>query len=618
MPGPAVRISVDNGGLRSMGSTSPQFLTDGRTLAYSVNYGSGFGSDLYSFYGKDLLSEQRTLLSSQSFVADVTAFKLSSDGKNTFFETVSYNNTPGSSTSYTLYTQNLGTGANTKITTQTVSNQVSNNANLSPDGTKLVFLSGQPDLVPNDTNGAADLFVKDLISGTVTRVLTAADGSKSLNGTKAFFTSDSHKIVFSSPLSWTSSDTNERLDVFVKDLDTNQISLVPNTTDYQATAISADGSKILLETVSNRFPSLYSLDTKTGTRTTISTPDKSLTFGSTFNPSYSPDGSKVIFNERSNSGQGTDIERVVITDLATGIRQVVADGYAKEGVFSTDGTKVAFTSISALVPTDTNYKEDVYLRELFNPVFGQRVTDTSSNAGKIYALYQGILGRAPDSLGFEINTAAANAGFSLRDMAGSFLASPEGQARSGVTTDVQFVTQLYRTTLGREPDQAGLTNHVNFLSAGGSRADVALSFSLSTEFLNALQPQFAQGVVVTDAQAAKAARLYYALFDRAPDASGLQDWTGYLKNGGSLTEAAHAFLSSPESKAAGSADNTAYVKSLYLNALDRPVEAAGLQTWVDYLNAGGTRGAVAAAIADSPEAQIHLVGVIENGYFLSS
>ena len=45
----------------------------------------------------------------------------------------------------------------------------------SPDGSKIAFESFASNLVAGDTNGQADIFVKDLASGAVTRVSTAAE-----------------------------------------------------------------------------------------------------------------------------------------------------------------------------------------------------------------------------------------------------------------------------------------------------------------------------------------------------------------------------------------------------------------------------------------------------------
>ena len=49
-------------------------------------------------------------------------------------------------------------------------------AAFSPDGTKVAFASYADNLVPGDTNGAPDVFVKDLSTGAITLVSTDASG----------------------------------------------------------------------------------------------------------------------------------------------------------------------------------------------------------------------------------------------------------------------------------------------------------------------------------------------------------------------------------------------------------------------------------------------------------
>lgn len=46
-------------------------------------------------------------------------------------------------------------------------NGVSHGASLSADGTRIAFSSGSTNLVPNDTNGLEDIFVKDLATGEI-------------------------------------------------------------------------------------------------------------------------------------------------------------------------------------------------------------------------------------------------------------------------------------------------------------------------------------------------------------------------------------------------------------------------------------------------------------------
>jgi Tol biopolymer transport system component len=53
---------------------------------------------------------------------------------------------------------------------------------ISADGTKVAFTSDFLDLVPNDTNGNSDIFVRDLTTGAIERANTTADGAPSETG----------------------------------------------------------------------------------------------------------------------------------------------------------------------------------------------------------------------------------------------------------------------------------------------------------------------------------------------------------------------------------------------------------------------------------------------------
>ena len=63
--------------------------------------------------------------------------------------------------------------------------------------------------------------------------------------------------------------------------------------------------------------------------------------------------------------------------------------------------------------------------------------------------------------------------------------------------------------------------------------------------------------------------------------------------------------------------DTAFVTSLYHGALGRAPDAGGQAVYLDQLAHGVSRASVALGIAQSPEAQVHLVGVIEQGFHLA-
>jgi hypothetical protein len=108
---------------------------------------------------------------------------------------------------------------------------------------------------------------------------------------------------------------------------------------------------------------------------------------------------------------------------------------------------------------------------------------SNEHQGQIYRLYRATLGREPDSTGF-LNwmNALDTGGQSLKTVVAGFVGSTEFQSTYGSLNNTQFVTLMYTNVLGRAPDAGGLSNWVNALNNGVSRADVVVGFSNSTEF----------------------------------------------------------------------------------------------------------------------------------------
>ena len=111
------------------------------------------------------------------------------------------------------------------------------------------------------------------------------------------------------------------------------------------------------------------------------------------------------------------------------------------------------------------------------------------------------------------------------------------------------------------------------------------------------------GVVDPTGAAEDVSRLYEGLLLRAPDIAGLQSWAGLVNSAnGSLTSVANAIISSPEFENLNLGTNAAFISALYENALGRAASNAEAQSWINLLTSGTSRGAVAVAIAESPEA----------------
>jgi VCBS repeat-containing protein len=91
---------------------------------------------------------------------------------------------------------------------------------ISADGRYIAFQSSASNLVPNDTNNAADAFIYDTLTHTVQRLSLTPDGAQlddpGIPG--PFITADGHYIVFQSlSSSLVPNDTNNAYDIFVLD-----------------------------------------------------------------------------------------------------------------------------------------------------------------------------------------------------------------------------------------------------------------------------------------------------------------------------------------------------------------------------------------------------------------
>ncbi|EWY42365.1 hypothetical protein N825_20535 [Skermanella stibiiresistens SB22] len=125
-------------------------------------------------------------------------------------------------------------------------------------------------------------------------------------------------------------------------------------------------------------------------------------------------------------------------------------------------------------------------------------------AAQVARLYHATLNRLPDAGGLENWTAAAKAGMTLLQMSDGFTGSVEFQQRYGSLDNPKFVTLLYNNVLGRGPDTVGFANWTNALNAGTTRASVVVGFSESTEHVNARASYIDNGIQLFGSSAAAA------------------------------------------------------------------------------------------------------------------
>ena len=120
-------------------------------------------------------------------------------------------------------------------------------------------------------------------------------------------------------------------------------------------------------------------------------------------------------------------------------------------------------SIILTEPRDQNLGITKFVSRCYSEVLGRK-----ADTGGLNGWCEKIL-NAPDRKQEAINTAS-----------NGFFHSPEFIGKN--TTDEQYVTILYKTFLGREPDAGGFANWVNKLKNGVSRDTVLMGFANSAEF----------------------------------------------------------------------------------------------------------------------------------------
>lgn len=265
---------------------------------------------------------------------------------------------------------------------------------VTPDGHYAAFSTVFSNLVPDDTNGVADVFVRDLWAGVTERVSVGLNGSES-NGQSGgpSISDDGRYVAFESEATNLTTPDGPGIDSFVFDRTTGQTELVglspsgalPNGSGTAGPHISGDGRTVAFwsggfadDTTNDpalfgggiNFGNVYIRDliedqtelvsrTHSGQRSTSVTTYRSVV-------DISADGRFVAFDSRRHDlvsdDNNTSVD-VFVVDRDTGLIErvsVASDGTegnwaSYDPSISADGRYVAFFSFASnLVPTDTN------------------------------------------------------------------------------------------------------------------------------------------------------------------------------------------------------------------------------------------------------------------------
>lgn len=323
-----------------------------------------------------------------------------------------------------VYVRDLVTGVvkmASRSTTGGPGNDVSVEPDISADGRYVSFHSIASDLVPGDTNGDSDVFVRDMVLGRTERV-SVTSSNEQANGYWSHISADGRYVVFAADAANLRGTPNSRRDIYRRDRSTGRtvmISVASDGTHQNADAtfadLSPDGRYVIFwSRASNLVPGvtgvyddvINALDTYHGhmfvhdTVTRRTTAECVAADGTPANDECPPgaalswDGRYSVFRSVATNlvpGASTpsgvnQISHIFVRDRRSGVVELASVSSSGDpagdphqraipvvrggtlGVrwvsISWDGRFVAFDSGAPdLVPSDTNGKTDVFIRD---------------------------------------------------------------------------------------------------------------------------------------------------------------------------------------------------------------------------------------------------------------
>jgi Tol biopolymer transport system component len=416
--GPVIisRVSTDSAGAQATApfggdSLNAAVSADGRYVAfesYANNLVTGDSNGYTDVFVKNTQTGATTRVSTDSSGAQATGFgatsvhpAVSADGRYVAFESYAPNLVGGDSNGLTdIFLKDTQTGTTTRVSTDSAGIQASGGSSfpdVSADGRYVAFMSDANNLVASDSNGQADVFVKDTQMGTTTRVSTDSGGAQASGGgsNRPDVSADGRYVAFFSYANnLVAGDNNGLADIFLKDTQTEATTrLSTDSSGAQATggssfspAVSANGRYVaffsdaynLVAGDNNGLADIFLKDTQTAATTRLSTDSggAQATGGSSYEPAVSSDGRYVAFhsgatNLVSAGGDTNGLTDVFVKDTQTGTTTRVSTdsaGAQASGdsslspALSADGRYVAFESYATnLVPGDSNADADIFI-----------------------------------------------------------------------------------------------------------------------------------------------------------------------------------------------------------------------------------------------------------------
>lgn len=463
---------------------------DGRFVAFgsaATNLVPG-GTTGFNIFVRDLLAGTTILASVNDppYVGDSGSPSISADGRYVAYQRSNCTSVFCSMTD--VFVRDLQAGTTTLVSVDR--NGMSGHAFgpvISADGRHVAFTGIGNNFVPNDTNGANDIFVRDLDAGITRLASVNAAGTASGNGMSSnpALSADGRFVAFQSDASdLVAGDGNGATDVFWRDLQAGLTRLV---------SVNVAG---------------------TGSGTTG--------FGSPMSGQamISADGSRVSFVSGASDLVPTDTNQdfdVFLRDMPDGPTRLVSINAAgtDSGVFgggnaylTSNGRFVAFESLSydLLPTTDQNGRQDVFLRDVdagvtrlvsansagnpagdsaLSPASGTPVGKQVASGDGRFVVFRSSVPNLVSGVSYPCEHTPCNQAY-LRDLqAGTtrlLSATPAGDAAGNQETELDSLTQISEdgrvvvsettaSNLSRQPD----TNATDDVFSVGAPAPLAIA-----------------------------------------------------------------------------------------------------------------------------------------------
>ncbi len=307
---------------------------------------------------------------------------ISADGRWVFFESRATNLTQylGSGSADTngtmdVFGRDLATGSNFLVSVNRVDNRAANGrsvlADITPDATRVAFISTATDLAAPAGNVLGDVYVRDLATRITYRVSASiSDSAANYRWLDAALSADGQFVAV------TMATSTAGTSLFRIEVETGtSILIATNIIPKLRSQISANGRYLTFEDGTNAFR--YDANTGTNELVNVTTADAAPASGIARNPVAAPDGNGIVFisNCPDLATNGSLLFQIYARDMAAGSTRLIT--VATSGGPSTtnnevsllavapDFSRVAFdTTATDLVNGDGNRASDVFVRDL--------------------------------------------------------------------------------------------------------------------------------------------------------------------------------------------------------------------------------------------------------------